>query len=114
MGRWLFAIPFSIFGIFHFIGAEAMAEQIVPSYMPAKTMFVYLTGLALIAASVSMLIGKMDRLATILLAGFLILSALMVHLPQAIAGVQISVIMLMKDLALAGGALMFANYAAES
>ena len=113
IGRWLFAIPFAIFGIFHFVAADAMAESIVPDYLPAKTVFVYITGAGLIAASIAMLIGKKDRLATILLACFLLLSALMVHAPGAMSGMQISVTMLMKDIALAGGALMFGLYAAE-
>lgn len=112
MGRWLFAIPFAIFGIFHFTGADALAELVVPDYLPAKSIFVYLTGAALIAASVAMLIGKKDRLAATLLAVFLLASALMVHLPIAMQGMQMGIMMLLKDIALAGGALMFANYAA--
>ena len=117
LGRWIFALPFAIFGLFHFMNANAMADFVVPAYMPAKTIFVYLSGLGLIAATVSMLIGKYDKLATTLLAIFLLLLVAMVHLPGARSGgegAQASMSMLLKDLALAGAAMMYAlNYAKD-
>ncbi len=117
LGRWLFAIPFAIFGLFHFMNAQPMADYVVPAYMPAKVIWVYLSGAGLIAATVSMLIGKYDKLATTLLAVFLLLLVLMVHLPGAMAGTeasQNSVSMLLKDLSLAGAAMMYAlNYAKD-
>ncbi|MBL7783923.1 MAG: DoxX family membrane protein [Saprospiraceae bacterium] len=117
LGRWIFALPFAIFGLFHFMNANAMADFVVPAYMPAKTIFVYLSGLGLIAATVSMLIGKYDKLATTLLAIFLLLLVAMVHLPGAMSGgegAQASMSMLLKDLALAGAAMMYAlNYAKD-
>ena len=116
LGRWLFAIPFAIFGLFHFMNAQAMVG-IVPAYMPAQIVWIYLSGAGLIAATVSMLIGKYDKLATTLLAVFLLLLVLMVHLPGAMAGTeasQNSVSMLLKDLSLAGAAMMYAlNYAKD-
>jgi putative oxidoreductase len=90
---------------------------VVPAYMPAKAIWVYLSGAGLIAATVSMLIGKYDKLATTLLGIFLLLLVLMVHLPGAMAGgegAQASMSMLLKDLALAGAAMMYAlNYAKD-
>ena len=117
LGRWIFALPFAIFGLFHFMNANAMADFVVPAYMPAKTIFVYLSGLGLIGATVSMLIGKYDKLSTTLLAIFLLLLVVMVHLPGAMSGgegAQASMSMLLKDLALAGAAMMYAlNYAKD-
>ncbi len=117
LGRWVFALPFAIFGLFHFLNADAMANYVVPAYMPAKAIWVYLSGAGLIAATVSMLIGKYDKLATTLLGIFLLLLVLMVHLPGAMAGgegAQASMSMLLKDLALAGAAMMYAlNYAKD-
>lgn len=117
LGRWLFAIPFAVFGLFHFMNAQPMADYVVPAYMPAKVIWVYLSGAGLIAATVSMLIGKYDKLATTLLAVFLLLLVVMVHLPGAMAGgptAQTSVSMLLKDLSLAGAAMMYAlNYAKD-
>lgn len=117
LGRWVFALPFAIFGLFHFLNADAMANYVVPAYLPAKAIWVYLSGAGLIAATVSMLIGKYDKLATTLLGVFLLLLVLMVHLPGAMAGgegAQASMSMLLKDLALAGAAMMYAlNYAKD-
>lgn len=114
LGRWLFAIPFAIFGLFHFMNAQAMVDTVVPPYMPVKVFWVYLSGAGLIAATVSMLIGKYDKLAATLLAIFLLLLVFMVDLPGAISGTeraQTFVAMLLKDLALAGASMMYAlNY----
>ncbi len=117
LGRWLFAIPFAIFGLFHFMNADAMAEYVVPAYMPAKVVWVYLAGAGLIAATVSMAIGKYDKLATTLLSVFLLLVVVMVHLPGAMSGgdgAQAATSMVLKDLGLAGAAMMYAlNYAKD-
>lgn len=117
LGRWLFAIPFAIFGLFHFMNADAMAEYVVPSYMPAKVIWVYLSGTGLIAAAVGMAIGKYDKLAATLLSVFLLLLVVMVHLPGAMAGgdgAQAATSMLLKDMGLAGAAMMYAlNYAKD-
>ena len=113
LGRWLFAIPFAIFGLFHFMNAEGMAGM-VPDYMPAKSILVYLSGAGLIAASVSMLMGKYDKLATTLLAIFLLLMVGMMHLQGAMSNNPASMPMLLKDLSLAGAAMMYAlNYAKD-
>lgn len=69
---------------------------------------VYITGIALILAAVSIYIGKYDKLATTLLAVFLLLTALIVHLPGAMDGDQASMSNMLKDLALAGAAMMYA------
>ena len=117
LGRWFFAIPFAIFGLFHFMNAQAMADYVVPAYMPAKAVWVYLSGAGLIGAGVAMIIGKYDKLATVLLAVFMILLVIMVHLPGAMSGgetAQASMSMLLKDASLAGAAMMYAlNYAKD-
>ncbi|MBL7827470.1 MAG: DoxX family membrane protein [Saprospiraceae bacterium] len=111
LGRWAFPIPFAIFGLFHFMNAQAMADYVVPSYMPAKIVWVYLSGAGLIGAAVAMLIGKYDKLAATLLSVFLILLVVMVHLPGAMSGgdgAQASMSMLLKDLGLAGASMLYA------
>jgi uncharacterized membrane protein len=113
LGRWLFALPFAIFGLFHFLNNEAMANM-VPNYLPAKEIWVYLSGVLLIAASVCMVIGKYDKLATVLLVFFLLAMVGMMHLPSAMANNPSSLAMLLKDLSLAGAAMMYAqNYARD-
>lgn len=108
LGKFLFAIPFAIFGLFHFMGAEAMKGMAFGS-----TALVYFTGLALIAAAVSILIGKMDKLATALLGLMLLLFIFIIHLSDAMAGDQAATMGLLKDLALAGASWMYAGSMAK-
>ncbi len=112
LGRWLFAIPFAIFGLFHFMNGTQMAGM-VPPYLPAPIVWVYLAGIGLVGASAAMLLGKYDKLAAVLLAGELILFVLLMHLPAVVGGDQMAMGSLLKDLALAGGALLYAKYIAQ-
>ena len=105
IGKYLYAVPLAIFGLFHFLYAENMKGMAFGS-----SILVYLTGAALIAASVSLIIGKLDKLAAVLLAVFLVLTAFLVHLEAAKGGDASGVL---KDLMLAGAALMYANTMAK-
>lgn len=106
IGRYLFAIPMAIFGIFHFMRGGAMAGM-VP--IPGGVFWVYLTGAALIAAAVAIMTGKLGGLAARLLAVFLLLTAFTVHLPAVMGGNQDAMSQLLKDVALAGGALVLSG-----
>ena len=110
LGKYLFAIPLLIFGLFHFMGANDMAGM-VP--IPGGAIWVYITGAGLIAAAISMFIGKLDKLATVLLALMLLIFVFAIHLGGAMEGNQASTANLLKDLAMAGGALMYANSMAK-
>ncbi|MCB0578602.1 MAG: hypothetical protein KDD10_04755 [Phaeodactylibacter sp.] len=108
IGKYLYAIPFAIFGLFHFMNANAMSGMAFGS-----SALVYLTGAALIAASVSMLIGKLDKLAATLLGVMLLLFVFIIHFKGAAAGDQASTSNLLKDLMLAGAAWMYAGNLAK-
>ncbi|RJE75142.1 DoxX family membrane protein [Reichenbachiella sp. MSK19-1] len=103
LGKFIYSIPMMIFGLFHFMGAKGMTGMI-PSYIPGGVFWVYLTGVALIAAGLGILIGKKGRLAAQLLGLMLVLFALMIHLPGATSGDQAATAMFLKDIALGGGA----------
>ena len=110
LGKYLFALPFAMFGIMHFTNADAMAGM-APF---GGTIMVYLTGVALIAAVISILIGKMDKLASFLLGVFLILTALLVHAKGLGSENDTSAMTnMLKDLMLAGAAWLYAAYAAR-
>ena len=116
-GRWFFAIPFAIFGLLHFMNTEGMSNM-VPLYMPAKAVWVYLSGAGLIAASISMVTGKYDKLAATLLSIFLLLMVGLIHLQGAMSSSptllrDFSLAMLLKDLGLAGAAMMYALHYAK-
>jgi putative oxidoreductase len=110
-GRILFSVPFLVFGIFHLRGADQMAGM-VP--LPGGVFWVYLTGVAQIAAAVSFLSGKQMRLAALLTALLMIIYALSLHLPGVLAAADpgafmMSMSSLLKDVGLAGGALLLAH-----
>ena len=114
VGRFVFALPFGVFGIFHLMNAGQMAGM-VPGFIPGGVFWVYLTGVAHLAACISFLIEKKAHLAGLLLALMLIIFALTVHLPGALEGNASSTSSFLKDTALAGGALILAGrYSAES
>ncbi|WP_350356666.1 DoxX family protein [Fodinibius salsisoli] len=111
-GRFLYAIPFGIFGLFHFMNGSQMAGM-VP--IPGGVFWIYLTGVALLAACVSIIIQKKARLACLLLGVMLLIFALSIHLPGVIGAesgqaMQASMSSLLKDTALAGAAWILAGY----
>lgn len=105
IGRVMFALPMIIFGVFHFANTRSF-QNVVPPFVPGDTFWVYLTGAALIAAGISILVKRQVQLVANLLAVMLIVFVLLVHLPLAVAGDQMASMSLLKDTALAGGALI--------
>lgn len=101
IGKFCYAIPMILFGVFHFGGADSM-KGMVP--IPGGVLWVYVTGVALVAAGVSIIIGKKAKLATQLLGLMLLIFAMSIHLPGAMGGNDMSMATFLKDLALAGGA----------
>lgn len=107
IGKYLYAIPMVIFGMLHFLNASAMAGM-VP--IPGGIFWIYLTGLSLILAGISIMIQKLDDWSSFLLAVMLLVFVLTIHLPGLLAGgemAQMYMTNLLKDLALAGGALIY-------
>ena len=113
IARVLYGLPMLVFGVFHFLGAADMANM-VPAYMPGGAMlWVYLTGVALIAAAISIMVGiprYLSRVASILLAVMLLGFVFMIHVPSLMGGEdQTAIVMVLKDLGLAGGAIALAT-----
>ena len=103
IGKLMFAGPMAMFGVFHFMGANSMTGM-VPGYLPAPIVFVYLTGVALVLAAVAIVTGNKARLATQLLGLMLVLFAVLLHLPGFLNQDPVGSSSFLKDVALAGGA----------
>ena len=113
IGRILFGIPFLVFGINHFVQGSKMASY-VPSFLPWHTFFIYLVGLALILAAISLFINIKVKLSMILLAILMLIFVLTIHLPGMIRGGQMGqyfMTMLLKDFGLGAAALFIAGNA---
>lgn len=108
--RYIFALPFAVFGLMHFMMADNMAG-LVPAYVPGGVIWVYLTGAALLAASVAIMINKKAKLASFLLGVLMVVFALTIHLAAVIGGDQMSMGSFLKDMALAGAAFFYSSKA---
>lgn len=108
VGKLLFALPFAMFGFFHFMNAPGMSG-LVPSFLPAAEAWVYLTGLAHILAVVAIIIDKKAKLATLLLGIMLLSFALLIHFGGFMDGDQMATSSFLKDTALAGAAFFMSS-----
>lgn len=108
-GTYIFAAPLGIIGIIHFILGQSIAAGL-PSFFFASIFWIYLSGLALVAASLSILTQKYTRLACLLLALLFFILVLTVDLPGFFNGtVSYPLIFAaLKDTAIAGAALVIA------
>lgn len=109
LGKYIFLIPFAAFGVFHVMQGADMAVMVIPK-LPAGTALVYLTGIAQLAFVLSALMGKLDKLAAVLLAVMLMVIIVFIHVPGLSAPDNTtSMTMMLKDIGLTGGALMYAG-----
>lgn len=117
LGRIVYAVPFAVFGLFHFMNAAQMTGM-VPGYVPFKLFFVYFTGVALIAAFVFIAFKiKYANFVALGLALELLSFILMIHLPNMMSSnpqlMQMGMMSLLKDASLFGAALFFAGNLSE-
>lgn len=114
IGKWFFVSVFAVFGFLHF-GPLEFSLPYIPSFLPFPAFWVYFSGACLIAFSVSAWLGKLDKLAALLLALMMLLFVVMIHIPGAIDGDFVQMIGIFRDTAMMGAALMYADkYAKDS
>lgn len=112
IGKFIYIIPIALFGIMHFLNAKQMAG-VVPSWLPAPTFWVYLSGAGLVAAAIALIINKHAVLAMTLLGAELLAFALLIHLPAVMGGDQMAMGQILKDVSLAGAAFYIAGVLKE-
>ena len=106
----VFAVIMAVFGIFHLINAENM-KDVVPKFLPGGILWVYVTGIGFILASLAILINKYTKLACYLLAVMLVIFILTIHVPNIVNGTdeaskQSSLLNMLKDFGLTISALL--------
>lgn len=113
-GRILFAVPFAVFGINHFLMMDYYIGMLT-SFIPQTAFVMILTGILLIAASISIITKKFVKISTLLLAGLLFIFIVTIHIPHLINGVdtKTTLIALLKDISLMGGSIMIAGFFSE-
>lgn len=111
IGRILFSLVFIMFGFNHLTSAAGMTGM-VPGFLPAKTLIVYLTGIVSVGGGLMVLVGFRTKLAALALALFVLSTALFVHASGFFAGDMNATSNFLKDLGLAGGALLIHHFGA--
>ncbi len=120
LGRILFALPFGILGLNHFL-MKSYYLGMMSTFIPGGGYTIIITGLALIAACISIIAKKYIQMSCLLLALLLFILILTIHVPGLFDSTPITIlkmdtkvstlalIELLKDTSLMGGALMIAG-----
>lgn len=114
IGRVLFAIPFALFGINHFLMLDYYLGMLT-SFVPLGAYTIILTGIMLIAVSISIITKILVKFSTLMLAILLLIFIITIHIPHLItdADKTITIIALLKDISLMGGSLMISGIYSE-
>jgi putative oxidoreductase len=114
IGRILFALPFAILGLNHFLFLNFYLGN-YSSFIPLGPYTIILTGVFMLMASVSIIINKYIELSTILLAILLFIFIITIHIPGLFQAdkFQVALIELLKDTSLMGGSLLISGMVRE-
>jgi uncharacterized membrane protein YphA (DoxX/SURF4 family) len=114
IGRILFAIPFALFGINHFLMLDYYVGMLT-SFVPLGAYTIILTGIMLMAVSISIITKVLVKFSTLLLAILLFIFIITIHIPHLFtdADKTITLIALLKDISLMGGSLMISGIYSE-
>jgi putative oxidoreductase len=115
IGRILFALPFLIFGINHFLMLDYYLGMLT-SFIPLGAYTIILTGILMIVTSISIITRKFIMQSTIILASLLFLFIVTIHIPHLFDGSDrtVTLIALLKDISLMGGSIMIAGLSMEN
>lgn len=82
LGKYIFPLSFLLYVGLH-LGKPDVGASFVPDYIPFPYFWNYFTLVCIVLFIISALIGKYDKLAYTLMALYVILMAVLVHLPRA-------------------------------
>ena len=95
-GKYIFPLSFLLYVGLH-LGKPEVGASFVPDYIPFPYFWNYFTLVCIVLFIVAAIIGKYDRLAYTLMALYVILMAVLVHLPRAM-GYELSTENMTADL----------------
>jgi len=109
LGPLLFAAPLTAFAAEHFVFTSFMVPMI-PSWIPGRTFWIYFTGVALLATTVSIFLNRKVRLSGTLLGIMIFLFVVLLHIPRVIANPQdrVAWAVVVRDSCFATAALLLA------
>jgi uncharacterized membrane protein len=110
LAEMIYALVMGFFGVSHFMNADKMSGMI-PGYMPGDgKIWIYITGTALIAAALAILLNTFKTPACYVLAAMLLIFVFTLHLQPAMDG---NPGQLLKDTGLAMAAIIIGNGASR-
>jgi uncharacterized membrane protein len=86
-GRFLIAVALVVFAVQHFLYARFVAN-LIPSWIPARLFWAYFTGIAFVAAAISIATKKMLGMAAMLLGTMFLLWVVLLHIPRVAGAVR--------------------------
>src|SRR5215831_7756579 len=109
-GRMMFAMCLVVFGIDHFLFAQAV-QSLVPAWLPGHWFWAYFTGSGFIASGICIGIKKLASLAAVMTGTMLFLWVVILHAPRVALALQNSNewTSALVALAMGGAALVFAR-----
>lgn len=126
IGRYLFPLSFLMYVGLH-LGKPEVGASFVPDYLPFPLFWNYVTMVCIVLFIISALWGKYDKLAYSLMALYVILMALLVHLPRSMGHEleinmmadsiarerELETINIFRNIMVSGALLGFARYVAK-
>jgi hypothetical protein len=126
IGRYLFPLSFLMYVGLH-LGKPEVGAAFVPDYLPFPLFWNYVTMVCIVLFIISALWGKYDKLAYSLMALYVILMALLVHLPRSMGHEleinmmadsiarerELETINIFRNIMVSGALLGFARYVAK-
>ncbi len=108
-GPLFFAVPYAVFGMQHF-SERSVVIQAVPAWLPAHAFWLYLVGVANIAAALSLISGKLARVAAPLLGLMMFLFVALIYIPDVFQEPtnRFAIALFFRDGSLCAGALALA------
>lgn len=113
----IFAVIIAFFGANNILHAKNMAAN-VPSFLPASSVMVYISGAGFMLAAVAFILDRYAKIAGYLLALLLLIVVFSVDVPGIVRAANIHIKMLfitnmLKDAALAMAAILIADISRE-
>ncbi|MCE7065188.1 hypothetical protein [Dyadobacter sp. CY326] len=126
LGRYIFPLSFLLYVGLH-LGKPQVGASFVPDYIPFPLFWNYFTLLCIIAFIISAVVCKYDKLSYTLMAVYVILMAVLVHMPRAMgheldAGLmsanldrekELEMVNIFRNIMVAGALLAFARFVAK-
>lgn len=126
LGKYIFPLSFLLYAGLH-LGKPDVGASFVPDYLPFPYFWIYFTLVCILLFIGSAVAGKYDKLAYTLMALYVVLMAVLVHLPRAMGHdlgtenmtadimreKELEMVNFFRNIMLTGALLAFAKFVAK-